>query len=170
MTAEALIRAKDNEQKTASEFARAEANVAISMEAFDEMFRQMVPQGIDDSDAWGVGRFGGLADFEMSVSESDAEFLQKLLGFYRQFAEQNADNVDLAAELARAYRRMGNIYQLIDQREQAIEAYREAVSLYEWVSLADPDSSEARFAAFQTNNELARLLDMQGSSVPAPRQ
>ena len=128
------------------------------MEAFDEMFRQMITQGAGGADLWEIDGFNDLTGLEMSLTEADAEFLQKLLGFYRQFAEQNADNVDLAAELARAYRRMGNIYQLTNQQQQAIDAYRESVSLYEWVSLADPNSSEARLAAFETNNELSRLL------------
>lgn len=158
-TAEALDRAVDNEMKTAEEFARAEANVAISMEVFDEMFRQMITQGAGDADAWETDGFNDLTDLEMSLTEADAAFLQKLLGLYHQFAEQNADNVDLAAELARAYRRMGNIYQLIDQPQQAIDAYREAVSLYGWVSLADPNSRDARLAAFETNEELSRLVD-----------
>jgi len=166
-TAEALNRAIDNEQKTAEEFARAEANVAISMEAFDEMFRQMMTQGADDIDAWEIEGFSDLTRVGVSLTKADTKFLQKLLGFYRQFAEQNADNVDLAAELARAYRRMGNIYQLIEEPQQAIDAYREAVSLYEWVSLADPDSRESRLAAFETSDELSRLLYSRRSRSPA---
>ena len=158
-TAEARDRAIENENKTAEEFARAEANVAISMEAFDEMFRQMITQGTGDADAWEIDGFNDLIGLEMTLTDADADFLQKLLGFYRQFAEQNADNVDLAAELARAYRRMGNIYQLIKQPEQAIDAYREAVSLYQWVSLADPNARDARLAAFETNEELLQLLE-----------
>lgn len=158
-TAEALDRALDNEKKTAEEFARAEANVAISMEAFDEMFRQMITQGADGIDAWEIDGFNDLSRAGVSLTDADTRFLQKLLGFYRQFAEQNADNVDLAAELARAYRRMGNIYQLIEQPDDAINAYREAVSLYQWVSLADPNASDAQLAAFETNEELSRLLE-----------
>ena len=158
-TAEARDQAIENKNKTAEEFARAEANVAISMEAFDEMFRQMITQGADDADAWEIDGFNDLTELEMTLTEADADFLQKLLGFYRQFAEQNADNVDLAADLARAYRRMGNIYQLIEQPDQAIDAYREAVSLFQWVSLADPDASDAQLAAFETNEELLRLLE-----------
>ena len=83
------------------------------------------------------------------------------MGFYRQFAEQNADNVDLAAELARAYRRMGNIYQLIEQPDEAIDAYQEAVSLYEWVSFANPDASDAQLTAFEIREELSRLEQVQ---------
>ena len=164
-TAEALDRAVENENKTAAEFARAEANVAISMEAFDEMFRQMITHGAGDVDAWEIDGFNDLTGLEMTLTEADTDFLQKLLGFYRQFAEQNADNVDLAADLARAYRRMGNIYQLIEQPDQAIDAYREAVSLYQWVSLADPDATDARLAAFKTNDELSNLLERQELSA-----
>jgi serine/threonine protein kinase len=156
---ESKNQANESKVKIAEEFARAEANVAISMEAFDEMFRQMISQGTGDTELWEIDGFRELTGMEMSLTEADTEFLQKLLGFYRQFAEQNADNVDLAAELARAYRRMGNIYQLIDQPDQAIEAYREAVGLYQWVSLADPDATNARLAAFETNEELSMLLE-----------
>lgn len=160
-TAEALDLAIDNERKTAEEFARAEANVAISMEAFDEMFRQMITQGSDDIDAWEIDGFRELTRVGVSLTEADTEFLKKLLGFYRQFAEQNADNVDLAAELARAYRRMGNIYQLIEQPNEAIDAYREAVSLYEWVSFANPDARDAQLTAFEIREELSRLEQVQ---------
>lgn len=160
-TAQALDLAIDNERKTAEEFARAEANVAISMEAFDEMFRQMITQGSDDIDAWEIDGFRELTRVGVSLTEADTEFLKKLLGFYRQFAEQNADNVDLAAELARAYRRMGNIYQLIEQPNEAIDAYREAVSLYEWVSFANPDARDAQLTAFEIREELSRLEQVQ---------
>ena len=160
-TAQALDLAIDNERKTAEEFARAEANVAISMEAFDEMFRQMITQGSDDIDAWEIDGFRELTRVGVSLTEADTEFLKKLLGFYRQFAEQNADNVDLAAELARAYRRMGNIYQLIEQPNEAIDAYREAVSLYEWVSFANPDARDAQLTAFEIREELSRLEEVQ---------
>jgi len=158
-TAEALDQAIDNEKEKAEEFARAEANVAISMEAFDEMFRQMITHGADDVDAWEIDGFNNLTRVGVSLTEADTRFLQKLLGFYRQFAEQNADNVDLAAELARAYRRMGNIYQLIEQRDEAIDAYREAISLYQWVLLAEPNAADARLAEFETSEELSTLLD-----------
>lgn len=158
-TAEALDQAIDNEKEKAEEFARAEANVAISMEAFDEMFRQMITQGADDVDAWEIDGFNDMTRVGVSLTEADTRFLQKLLGFYRQFAEQNADNVDLAAELARAYRRMGNIYQLIEQPDEAVDAYREAISLYQWVLLADPEAVDARLAEFETSEELSTLLD-----------
>ena len=168
-TAEALEQAIENkneaienERKTAEGIALAEKNVAITMEVFDEMFRKVATQ-----EAWEIDGFNELTGFEMSLTDADAEFLDKLLTFYRQFAEQNADNVDLAAELARSYRRMGNIYQLIEQPAEAINAYREAVSLYQWVSLADPDSGDAQLAAFEANEELSRLLEQQESSSAA---
>ena len=125
------------------------------------MFRQMITQGSDDIDAWEIDGFRELTRVGVSLTEADTEFLKKLLGFYRQFAEQNADNVDLAAELARAYRRMGNIYQLIEQPNEAIDAYREAVSLYEWVSFANPDARDAQLTAFEIREELSRLEQVQ---------
>jgi serine/threonine protein kinase len=157
-TAEALDQAQSNQQKTAAESARAEANVAISMEAFDEMFRQMMSQGSIDADLLDTGGLDDLANEQTPLTPADAQFLQKLLGFYQQFARQNADNVDLASELARAYRRMGRIYQLMDEPNEAIEAYQEAVNLYEWLTLTDPDSESAREALFQANEELSALL------------
>lgn len=155
----AVIARKDAEEfasKMEAQYARAEANIEVTIKAFDEMFRQVVARGASVDGEVDIDGFEELMGIETSLTQDDAEFLEKLLAFYDQFATQNADNESLRKESARAFRRVANIYQLIGDAERAIDAYQESIQLYEQIWMQTPRSKEALIALVQTKNELSR--------------
>lgn len=150
---------KDAEQfakKMETQYARAEANIEITIKAFDEMFKQVVSRGASTSGEIELNGFEELMGIETSLTVEDAEFLEKLLAFYDQFATENADNESLENESARAFRRVANIYQLIGDVTRSMEAYKKSVSLYEHLLGQTPASKEVLIALVQTKNELSR--------------
>lgn len=165
-TERALEQAVENERKTAAQYARAEANMEISMQAFDEMFRQIMTRGVGSGGDVNVDGFRELIGLESSITKQDAQFLEKLVGFYEEFASLNEGNAALAFESAKAWRRVANINQLVGQTDRAADAYRQAIRLFESVfdqnsatdeSAVDAAASEAILARVQTGNELVSL-------------
>jgi serine/threonine protein kinase/tetratricopeptide (TPR) repeat protein len=148
--------AKDFAQKMEDQYARAEANIEITIKAFDEMFKQVVSRGASVTGEVDIDGFEELMGIETSLTREDAEFLEKLLSFYDQFATQNADNESLKNESARAFRRVANIYQLIGEANRSQEAYQKSIRLYEQILDQSPSSKETLIALVQTKNELSR--------------
>lgn len=148
--------AEQSEENMKAQFNRAEANVEITIAAFDEMFKQVVARGSTASAELDIDGFEELQGIETSVTKQDAEFLDKFLSFYDQFATQNADNASLQLESARAFRRVGNIYQLLGEFQRSIESYQESIEIYEQVVDQSPESKNELISLVQTKNELSR--------------
>lgn len=138
---EERARADQQRHKAEAEYGRAEANLRVAMQAFEDIFHRIVadpvyqprqplqdesvPDGSPDEDApWEVHGWTSL------VTDKDAAVLQTMLKFYDRFAEQNAENVALQKETAQAHRRMGEIYQRLGQYDDAERAYRTALETY----------------------------------------
>jgi tetratricopeptide (TPR) repeat protein len=59
------------------------------------------------------------------------DLLQDALRFYQEFLRERADSTIVRAEAARAYRRVGQIQDLLGQRDESEAAYRRSVDLLE---------------------------------------
>ena len=164
---EARNQAQSFAEKMKAQYDRAEANVDVTLEAFDEMFLQVMSRGSTSQLSSDVEGFEELMGIETTVTRQDTEFLEKLLAFYDRFANQNAENDSLLVESARAFRRAANIHQLVGQYTQSIEAYRKSIDLYQRI-LGDSDSKEVLVALVQTKSELARSLTREGSRESWP--
>ncbi len=162
----AALDARNKAQSFAAEmkvqYDRAEANIDVTLEAFDEMFKQVMSRGSTSQVSSDVEGFEELMGIETTVTRQDAEFLEKLLVFYDRFANQNAENESLMAESARAFRRAANIHQLVGQYQQSTEAYQKSIDLYQRI-LEDSDSKEVLIALVQAKSELARAIRRNGS-------
>ena len=154
-------------KKMKAQYDRAEANVDVTLEAFDEMFKQVMSRGSTSQVSSDVEGFEELMGIETTVTRQDAEFLEKLLVFYDRFANQNAENESLMVESARAFRRAANIHQLVGQYKQSIEPYRKSIAIYERI-LDDSDSKEVLIALVQVKSELARGLRLESSRESWP--
>lgn len=154
---EAKHEAVDFATQMIDQFNRAEANVEITIAAFDEMFKQVVARGASANGELDIDGFEELQGIETSVTREDAAFLDKFLRFYDKFANQNADNESLQIESARAFRRVANIYQLVGEVQRSIDAYRKSIELCERAVAASPDSKDKLIALVQTKNELSRV-------------
>jgi eukaryotic-like serine/threonine-protein kinase len=128
-TERAKQEAENNFLAMKSQYDRAESNVALSLEGFDEIFQYLVSRGNNgsvDQDIEGLREISGIGT---SMTTDDAKFLDGMVKFYEQFAQLNAENDTLKAESAKAYRRVGNIYQIVGQLQPAIAAYEKCLTL-----------------------------------------
>ncbi len=150
---------------TRSALNRAESNVDIALEAFDQTFQQYITQGdsaFEGSDAYGFEQIGGI---EKAITKEDAQFVEKMLGYYQRLAIDNKFSRDVKRQAATANRLVANVYRLIGQPDQSLSSYQEALSEFEDLARmpARPmDSVEAVQLAVATRNEMASLLTSTG--------
>jgi hypothetical protein len=122
-----------------AESRRAEANLAIAAEAFEDVFSKVsgapLPHAFEKAgdDVW-IGDAGLPA-----VGKKDALVLEGLLKFYDRFAAQNRDNTKWQHQSGQAYRRVGDIQQRLGRFREAEEAYGRAIGLYEHLARSAPD-------------------------------
>lgn len=167
--------AVDNQQKILAEFTRAEANLEVSIAAFDAMFVQLIspgrpprpPENDNQSLNLDLDGLSEMAGVQTTITPEDAEFLRGMLRFYQQIASQNAESADLQWQRARATRRVANCYHLIGNFSDADAAYREAIELYEtWVQ-QHPASESAVVALAGLYNEAGQSLRLAGKTGEA---
>jgi serine/threonine protein kinase/tetratricopeptide (TPR) repeat protein len=100
---------------------RAQANLRLSLESLDEIYTKLALQRLAQRpDLKGLQR----------------EYLQRALAFYQRFAQENSDDPTVRFETAKAFHRVGDIQDELGHAQEAIDALKQARSLYE-VILAD---------------------------------
>ncbi len=155
-TENARLLAEQNALKYKQQYARAEANIELSLEMFDAMFKQMVLRGTGRPQDFAFDGFQELSGIETTISKDDADYLENMLTFIAKFARENSDNTTLAAESAKAYRRVANIYHWLGRFDDAREAYQTAIRLYGRLNESDPQPANTLELA-QTSNEFGML-------------
>ncbi len=168
-TSLALEQSEQNYQLMKSQYDRADSNVALSIEAFDEMFMHMISRGTKSSVDLEVEGLREISGVEPSLTFEDAALLDRMVKFYEQFATLNAENTQLKAESAKAYRRVGNIYQIVGQPQKAIEAYEKSLNLLPTDTKFESGSSskEELLTRVRTQNELSSAHRMSGALILA---
>lgn len=139
-----------------SESQRAEANLAIAAEAFEDVFSQVSGVPLSRAfektgDVW-IGDVGTPA-----VGEKDALVLEGLLKFYDQFAEQNRGNTRWQRESGQAYRRVGDIQQRLGRFREAEEAYGRAIEIFEHLAQSVPGEAEYLIELATVHNQLGSM-------------
>ena len=155
-------RAEENFARAEANFQRAESNVDLALEMFDEMFKQLVLRGSAQRDHFAFDDFEELSGIETTVSDADAEYLEAMMTFFQRFGEQNSNNQALQIQAAQAFRRVANIYHLVGQYPQAIEAYQQSLSLQEQIASLQPPSTEQRVDQIRTRNEMGLAILQSG--------
>jgi len=161
-TAVARDEAEQNLTLMKSQFERAEANVTITLDAFEEIFKSVISRGSVTTDELDIDGFREISGIASSITKQDAQFLNKLVSFYTGFAATNADNARLKTESAKAYRRVGNIYQLVAELESSIVAYQKSIELFRSMLAKAPDSKVDLLNLVQTQNELSAAYRQHG--------
>ncbi len=161
-TAAARDEAEENLTLMKSQFERAEANVSITLDAFEEIFKSVISRGSAATDELDIDGFREISGIASSITKQDAQFLNKLVPFYAEFAATNADNARLKTESAKAYRRVGNIYQLVGELESSIVAYLKSIELFQSMLAKAPDSKVDLLNLVQTQNELSAAYRQHG--------
>ena len=155
-TEKARQQAETNARKFEQQYDRAELNVSLSLEVFDEMFKQMVLRGSNNTSEFSFNGFQELSVIGTRISPDDAEYLENMLVFLRKFANENTDNTQLAAESANSWRRVANIYHLLGKLEDASEAYATSLAQYQQLNGDKPQIATV-VAEAQTTNEMGLL-------------
>ncbi len=166
-TESARLQAEETLVMLEAQHQRAESNLALSMEAFDEMFRAILSRGVQSSIDVDIDGYREISGIETALTTQDAEFLDRMVAFYEEFASLNADNDNLKAESARAYRRVGNIYQLVGQLPRGIEAYEKSLKLLPEASEDSVADESVLLTRVRTQNELSNALRRNGALLPA---
>lgn len=167
-TEKARNQAVENFDQMKQQFARAESNVATTIKAFDEMFKQVIARGAGGGDVE-IDGLREISGIESTVTAEDAAFLGKLVSFYEEFATNNADNEPLKAESAKAFRRVGNIYHRVGEVQAAIEAYKKSLRLYQEIFAQDPSSKEGLLTLAGIQYELSAASLKNGDALEAHR-
>ena len=154
--------AEENAARFRDQYLRAESNIEMTLEMFDEMFKRMVVRGTGDDRDFSFDGFQELVGVETTVTASDAEFLEDMLVFFQRFADANVDNTELRSESARAYRRVANIYHLTGKFKEAIVAYQKSLSLYDSMAGQGDVSNDWLPVQARTANEMALALSRSG--------
>jgi len=140
-----------------SERERAEANLQLAADAFEEVFARIggvpLPQVLGETtdDVWYE------SSGQAAVSRRDAAVLQSLLKFYDGFADQNRDSERWQQETARAYRRVGEIEFVLGRLDDAEKALRRARQFYEKLRQTKPEEPDYVIGLAAVHNALGRI-------------
>ena len=158
-TKEALAGESRQLRKTEAEQTRAERNLKLAMEAFDQVFDRIAPPG-------GAASLPATEDaepeFQPVVSARDARVLEDLVRFYEQFATENQDNAHLQLETAKANHKLGQLQNHLGRFEKAQAALQSALKFYERLSQGAREADLIKVARATALNDLAHSLQMTG--------
>lgn len=132
---------REAEQREIAEKAteRAESNVRLSLQAFEEIFNDLAT------------REGG-PPFGRSPREAgqQAALLQDVLQFYDDFAKKNETNPRVQVEAAKAHRRVGDIHLRRGDLDKAFSSYARATTILEALLTAFPTDQTYRYELIET--------------------
>lgn len=120
---------------------RADANVALSLKSFEDIFNQLAPRDTMLPPEVGPGEPPPRGP-QRRDSRQDASVLQSVLTFYDKFAQQNSTSRSLQFEAAKAYRRVGEIYTRLGRAADADAVHRRALAMFDQLLASDPNSPE----------------------------
>lgn len=157
MAEQNALRARQNETQMRIESERAEGNVDLAIRAFDDLFRKIMSKGAgrDLKSNMELEAFAELSSIGTLVTKDDAKVLESVIRFYREFTEKNEDNDELKIEIAKAFRRIANIYHLTGELNLAEEGYRKACRLYAAIIKDDFEDIDSVVNLAECQNELA---------------
>src|SRR5206468_587826 len=108
---------------------RAEKNFQMAMQAVDEMLTEVGEEQLAT---------------EPRMEEKRKALLGKALALYQEFLQQKSDDLRVRLETALAYRRMADIFRLLEQHDEALDAYDHAIILLGRLQDGAPEKPEYR--------------------------
>ncbi|MGI6400708.1 MAG: serine/threonine protein kinase [Thermoguttaceae bacterium] len=145
-----------------AESTRAQTNLTLALEAFDEIFTRL----LSDSD---VGTFNLLDDSgaiygsfaNVSISRQESEALDEMLDFYVKFAYANREtdnNLDLQLRSAQAFYRSGLI-RVMQAKLGSISAFDQSFQFYIRSLESAQSPEQRRQIAYETASLVIRIMD-----------
>ncbi len=136
--AEAAVN-REAQQRQIAEHAtdRADANVRLSLQAFEDIFDDLAPREPARSP-------------RPREVEQPADLLQDVLQFYDQFAAANETNSRVQIEAAKAHLRVGDIHLRRGESDKAAASYDRALAILEELTMTAPEDREYRYELAET--------------------
>jgi serine/threonine protein kinase/type II secretory pathway pseudopilin PulG len=128
------------------ENARAEENLRLAQNAVDEMLSSAGRQS------------ARVASDIPQLEEFRKELLDKAKTFYTTFAAQEPNNEKVRRETARAHFRLGDIFRILHQSDDAEREYKEAIVKFEGLTKDYPATAEYSQALANSYNWLGETL------------
>ena len=97
------------------------------------------------------------------------DVLRQTLGYYRGFVEQAKDNPELRADLALTYSKIGTLSAEIGSSADAMDADKQAIQVFQELSVANPRDTDYRRRLGVCQNNLALVLWRSGRTDEARR-
>lgn len=169
---QSLIAERNSSKLARKEYARAEQNLQLAIEAFDSIIDNVASRGVPQSLTLSLGDDeSGEEDpqvYDTMLTAADADLLEKLLAFFDDFASQN--RTDLRLQSASARKRVGDIQQRLGRFEEAEETYRQSLAAFETLSAQKPDDLQLVIGQARIHNEIAIAASRRGAMWGAVEQ
>lgn len=164
-TAEDSVEQTKNALETArQEKERAEKNLALALEAFENIVSNISSRGVTASATVEIGEDEGMLEFsDAALNSADIQLLETLLVFFDRFAEQNG--ADLKLQSAIASRRVGDIQSQLGRTEDAEKSYRKALDYYDSASVDSEHEHVNDLAQVEVLTQLIGVLARQGDMM-----
>ncbi|MCD0459200.1 serine/threonine-protein kinase [Roseiconus lacunae] len=144
-------------RRAVNEGTRAEANLRLALYSMDRLLERFEADWMEHPSMLDSDQETGPAEMRFVVSDRSAAVLQEALSFYEQFAENNEGDPYLKRDTARAYKRVGGIYERLGHLEDAEIAYRNELKTLQQME-DDPDN-EKLMRLSESYNRLAMVLN-----------
>lgn len=145
----ALLESKDSQR-------RAETNLASAINAFDSILDNVTSRGLPRSLAFNDAP-AELGLTQTPLSSADALLLDRLLEFYRTFANQNANDLKLRSRIADAHQRAGAILVRLGRLTEAEQDFRQAIDLLAQILKTNPHDAGVLVKSAAIFNEIGEL-------------
>jgi tetratricopeptide (TPR) repeat protein len=137
---------------------RAEMNLMLAKKAVDESLSSAGAQQSRE------------APDSPELEQFRRQLLDKAKTFYLNFARQAPRNEAIVAEMAAAHSRLGDIYRLLEMREDAVHEYDQAIAQFLKLSYDHPIKADYRQALAYCHNWLGETLRLWLESGNKPTQ
>lgn len=118
--------ALENEQR---EKARAEGNLQLAMQAFDQIIANISARGSTIASDIESENDDSFEVSEAALSQADVMLLESLLGYFEKLSQQNAK--DLRLETASARKRVGDLQFRLGKLPEAEQSYQQALTEFQ---------------------------------------
>jgi serine/threonine-protein kinase len=144
--------------RTVEQRRQADANFQTALAAVNDMLTEVAQEQLAN---------------EPRMAKKQRALLAKARTYYQQFLDQRGNDQRLRKETALAHKRLGDISRLLEENEQAREAYGDAIALLRPLAEAnpgEPDYRDALAQSFDYLGEVLRATSRTGEAEEAYRQ
>ncbi len=147
------------------EHVRAEKNLELALNAFDQVINNIASRGSTLSAGSGLDDDDLLDLSDATLSQADIELLESLFQFFDKFSEENSKDLQLKSAVAR--QRVGDIQHKLGKLDEAEASYAKAAKVFQAAVMHAPDQPESLLPLIAIHNELLIIMAKRGQILKA---